>query len=247
MPRLWRGSQYPAATGQRGASCAARQERSGRAIDSHSWSPERRARPDRSAFTLLELLLAVALSGTVLTLTARIALDALQTRRIITETVDQHQRLDFVTDSIAADLEARLTDAEQPLVIGLDANHRPRIELVCLAAEPGGALHTSLVPAAVTYRLVRVPHETLRLKLQREVQPLAGRSAGPQVTTVCDDLADFEVTLHYGSGWLPLNARTGQRKETPAAWRVHYRRLGDRNVETRTFVIGGPAREGHSK
>ena len=190
------------------------------------------------AFTLVEVLLALALTGTTLALAARIALNVLKARQAVTGTLDRQRRLDHVADCIAADLDGQLTDIDDSVVIRLDANHRPLIEIVGLAAEPGHSLHTSRLPATVTYRLVRAPHEDLRLKLEREVQPLAGRSSVPWSTTVCNDLAGFEVELHDGQQWLPLTARTLKQVPEPRGFRIAYHRAEDDTELTRTFVLG---------
>ena len=193
----------------------------------------------RSAFTLIELLLALSLAGTVLTLATRIATRSLRTRQVVADGLDAQAQDDFVVDSMAADLAARLPG--QSFSVLLDANRRPLIQIRCLAAEPGGDLHTSRLPADVQYRLVRMPGDSLRLRLERVVHWLAKRNGGQITrTTVGRDLAEFEVTLHDGQGWCPLPNRRTRDELRWAAFYIRFRGGSDGAAVRRTFVVDPP-------
>ena len=207
----------------------------------------RRASPKMSriatgrSFTLIEVLLALTLAGTVLTLAAQIAGRTLRSQCAVTDLLEEQARYDFVGDSIAADLGSRMPDGASTLSILLDAHHRPLIQIHCLAAEPGGGLHVSRLPANVQYRLVRTPGPAARLKLKRIVHWQAERLGGQIArTTVCDDLTAFEVQLHDGREWLALTSRTVKRQETPAAFRIRFRRREDEAAVMRTYLLQAP-------
>jgi len=193
------------------------------------------------SFTLIEVLLALTLAGTVLTLAAQIAGQTLRHQRAVADLLEGQARYDFVGDSIAADLGSRIPDRANTLSIPLDAHHRPLIQIHCLAAEPGGSLHVSRLPANVQYRLVRIPGPQARLRLERIVHWQAERPGGQIArTTVCDDLTAFEVQLHDGREWLALTSRTVRPQETPAAFRIQFRRGEDEAAVMRTYFLQGP-------
>ncbi len=198
----------------------------------------------RTAFTLLELLLALALAATVLAATSQTLIGTMNVQRAVTDTVGQQVASDLVLDSLAADLDRRLPGVKDAVSIGLDTHHRPTIEVRCLAAEPGDALHTALVPARVQYRLVRMADDDQRLRLVRTVGWLIDHAEGPGVTTtVCPDLADLQVELYLAGEWLPLTAEVLNSPNRPTAFRVHVHQPGQADPLTRTFLLE-PGRQG---
>ena len=142
-------------------------------------SPRQLSHP--TAFTLVEVLVALTLTAVVLTLTARIAVQTVDAERRLQASQTEQMRTTFPFDALAADLDARIPD-RQDVTICLDANHRPRLEMTCLVAEHGRDLHTSRVPAAVIYRLMRMEGSADHLRWLRQTRPLM---RGSRSTTSC--------------------------------------------------------------
>ena len=203
------------------------------------------ARPsaiDRSAFTLVEVLLALTLTGIVLTAASRILVGTVRVSRSIHESVDQHRRTDELFGQLARDLDARLLGLDHAVAVGLDPNHRPEIKIRCLAAEPGESLHTSYLPAEARYRLVSAGHRSSGLRLERSVDWLVEKPPSvPMVEVISEGIASVETELLYDSQWVPLTSKTGRRQaELLRAFRLSLELVDRPAAVTQTFVLEAP-------
>jgi len=184
------------------------------------------------AFTLVEVLVALTLTGLVLTLAGRIAVQTITVQNTVEDALHRRARQDFVFDRLAVDLRARSADAD--LVLRLDANHRPLVEWGALVSSPGSALHTERTPATVRYRLMRVADD--RLTMVRELRTALQRAPAPVTTTVARNLAQVRVSIFDGRAWSPLTAASRKRKTRPQAFELACRWAADDKWVRRTYL-----------
>lgn len=195
-------------------------------------------RRDRRGFTLIEVLIALSLAGLVVSVAGRVAVQALRTEKRIHELVASHVKTGRVFESIAADMAGRL---EGSVKLSLDANHRPMIEIDCLAPYPSQALHVPRLPSTVTYRLVRGHTGNRSLRIKRVVKNLTRPGGQLAETTIARDITEFGVTVFQRGRWEPLSAKLAARLRTPEAFRVTYRLAGVDKAVSRTFLIEPPS------
>lgn len=194
----------------------------------------------RHGFTLIEMLLALALGAFVITAAGRTAVLTLQTERAVQTAVTLQTKTDHLFATIAADLNAR-TDAA--VTFALDANHRPTIEVTCLARHVGNGVRLPRLPSAVVYGLTRsatVP-ESFRLerRLRNETRT-DGRTDDQPITTVADELTSFDVDVFHRDRWEPLTAELVARLRHPKGFRIAWQFAGSDAPTIRTFLINRP-------
>ncbi len=193
-------------------------------------------------FTLIEVLLALVLSGVVISLSGQVAVQTLRIDRSVERQIVSRIRTHHVADAIAADLAAAFDDAVRLDAVRLDAvrlevdpNGRPRILINCLAARPTDTPYLTRLPAQVTYRLVRMDNQ--RLRLERTVAFLAGDSASAVESTVARDLAVFTVLVWQDQRWQLLDANLVPKLRTIEAFRVELT-MNESQPYAWTFPVG---------
>lgn len=188
-------------------------------------------------FTLIEVLLALVLSGVVISLSGQVAVQTLQIDRSVERQIVSRIRTHHVADVIAADLAAAFDDAVRldSVQLEVDPNGRPRILIKCLAARATDTPYLTRLPAQVTYRLVRMDNQ--RLRLERTVAFLTEESAAALETTVARDLAVFTVLVWQDQRWQLLDANLVPQLRTIEAFRVELA-MNDARVSAWTFPIG---------
>lgn len=208
--------------------------------------PLRRINPDKRvgesrgsprAFALVEMLLALVLAAAVLTATARIAVQTVATEQAAGRIQDDRQRRAHLFDLLGADVAARLSEQKgNAVAIRLDPNHRPEIEILCLASSEREDGTVVWLPQRATYRLTRCPHATDHLRFVREVTPLIEHGS-TTVIMVADCLTAFGVAYHESGEWKALSGSQGADSEDVDAIRTCCRWTGDEQDTCRTFVL----------
>jgi prepilin-type N-terminal cleavage/methylation domain-containing protein len=194
-----------------------------------------------TGFTLVELLLALTLAGLVLTVAARIVVQTLRIERRVEQIRSEQMQRSFPLDRLDADLDARIAGNER-ISIRLDANHRPRLEMFCLAAEAGDEVHAPRVPARVVYRLARTPGNADDLRWIRETHPLV-RPSRSSDATIARGLTGLEVALFDGDRWRELAATSRRSADEPRAIRITLRWRGRDTPASRTYGLRDPDRD----
>jgi prepilin-type N-terminal cleavage/methylation domain-containing protein len=192
-------------------------------------------------FTLVELLLALVLTALVSTVTAQIVVQSVQAGQRLNARQAEARRQAFPLERLAEDLQARIPGTES-LAIALDANHRPRLEMISRIAEPGTAVFASRVPALVTYRLRRCESDGEHLEWIREAR-VRVRGVAPTTMTVARELTRVDLTLFDGQSWVRLTAETEPSDTPPLAMRLDCHWAGDRPATGRVYALMGPTDE----
>ncbi len=213
----------------------------------------------RRAFTLVELLAALALAVFVAAMTGEIALQAATARQSVNDRIAKIERREVVFQRLASDLEHLLDDAGSGAPpLKLFGSPAQVLELRCLAEfEEGDALHVPMRPATVRYRLVDSPagngtkdlvrevsdltltrpttsRETLAVAvgLEAAVKDKVGVSVGEVAVGV------FAVEVFDGVRWSASFPSSRRKQSTAEAVRVTFQQLGDKKATTRTYWIG---------
>ena len=193
-------------------------------------------------FTLIEVLLALVLSGLVISLSGQVAVQTLRIDRSVERQIVSRIRTHHVADAIAADLAAAFDDAVQLDAVRLDAvrlevdpNGWPRILVNCLAARATDTPYLTRLPAQVTYRLVRMDNQ--RLRLERTVAFLTEKSAAAIETTVARDLSVFTVLVWQDQRWQLLDASLVPQLRSIEAFRIELA-INESRAYAWTFPVG---------
>lgn len=196
----------------------------------------------QAAFTLVEVLLALALTTVLIGLTGSIAVNSLRTRRYAQGVVRQLDREAYVLARIAedlADLQCGLPgDASAISVFGTP---RQVLQLSVLTAVPsvGYSLHLIRRPATVRYRLVGDRHESAGLRLVRETIDRTRVSARPVRETLSRGLESFRVEVLCDDQWTRSYPENDDETTGPLAVRVTCQWGGAEQEVTRVFLVPG--------
>lgn len=190
------------------------------------------------SFTLIEVLLALALAALVSGLAGGILVGSAQTGLVAERKSHEIERAALLFDRLARDFEALLPTpfADEPAV-ELFGHQHPVLQLRALATVSASpeALHTPRLPCLVRYRR---DHGRGGLILIRErldaTRP--GSPAGRE--TIATGLEDVHFELLVGSEW--KNRYAGQvssARECPRAVRIVCRWAGQDRPHERAFVL----------
>lgn len=191
-----------------------------------------RNRPSRHlGFTLLEMLLALSLSGVVIVLAGRLAVHAVMTRQTIETQLNAERPALRALDQFRRDWENRFVEE---VAVQWDTHHRPMIVMQSLCGFAGEAIHLPVRPAQVVYRLLPASDGSEGLRWVRTVQDLSDELAVPQTTTILNGIQLLEISLHTGHAWQPISQDSNDEIEL-AALRLHV--LTAEMDLTRTFLM----------
>ncbi len=203
----------------------------------------------RGAFTLVELLAALALAVFVAAMTGEIALQAATARQSVNHRIAKIERREVLFQRLASDLEQLLDDAgSNAPPLKLFGSPAQVLELRCLAEfEEGDALHVPMRPATVRYRLVDsfagngtkdLVREVSDLTLTRPATSRETLAVGVGVAVGAVGVGVFAVEVFDGVRWSASFPSSGRKRSTGEALRVTFQPSGDEKATTRTFWIG---------
>jgi type II secretory pathway component PulJ len=194
----------------------------------------------RSAFTLVEMLLVLALTTVVITLTGRITVQTLETQAYLERDVQSSQRTNMVFDRLISDL-SRLLPGLPGEVTPLTVFGTPQqvLQLSALASsfEENAGLHDALRPATVRYRLAEKSDSDGSWSLTREVVHRTASGAVPARETIGEQLAELKIEVFTRGAWVTGFAPTESNVPTPSAVRVSLRWADQADAQTRTFLV----------
>jgi hypothetical protein len=177
-------------------------------------------------------LLALVLSGVVISLSGQVAVQTLRIDRSVERQIVSRIRTHHVGEAIAADVAAAF---ENGVHLAIDPNGRPQIHVHCLATRQTDTPYMTRLPARVSYGLVRVDQE--RLQLRRTVT-LVPEDSGPTIETmIARDLVAFTVRVWQDQRWQPLEARLVPKLRAIKAFRIEWV-VGDSKQYSRTLSVG---------
>ena len=195
-------------------------------------------RPAKRAFTLAEVLLALALTVLMVTVAGRIAVNSVVTRQVATRAVTQVERQAVLFELLREDVAQMLMDLPvDQTALMVFGGERPVLQLTTLAAVPAEAeaLHVPKVPATVRYRLVRADPNAPTFDLLREVIDLTQVGGTPVPQTVARRVSDFTVEVLCEEAWTTKYPPAEEEPAVAVALRVGC--SWDTDKVTRTFVL----------
>lgn len=198
----------------------------------------------RPAFTLLEVLLALVLTGLLLAATSRVASTSLALRDHVHGRGAAIDRAAYVMDTLADDVAFLLHQGSGTTeAVHARSSH---LELTVLAV-PGhdhAALHVPRVPSVVTYRVLAPMIDGQRPRLIRTVLDMTRAGAKPHREVLCYDIRALEVLVAVNEQWItPAAVEEGS---PIAAVRVTCRWTDHAEAVSRIFLIKRDAHDNAS-
>lgn len=195
-----------------------------------------RRAPNR-AFTLVELLVALALTALLAVVSGRIAAATLHIRDTVIRGVDHAERDARIVDRLADDVANLLILDSQPTV-SLFGTPRPVLQLSVLtaASTAGSTLHVPRVPAAVHYRWVRDRESERVGDIVREVRNRTHPGAPPLRETLATQVAELKFEVWRQREWVTQYPST--KNDAPArAVRVAVTWADTKRSVSHTFLL----------
>jgi prepilin-type N-terminal cleavage/methylation domain-containing protein len=194
---------------------------------------------NRSAFTLVEVLVALALTGLLLSITGRMAVSALRDRDVVAKRLGAIDAHAAIFDQLARDFKARLPDgvgSDTPASVAVFALPSPVIRMNVLSPLPQAQtqLHVAQFPIEVRYRLVQ--KNTGIFDLVRETLDLTTPGAIPLRRTVARGLSRWDVEILADGEW---GSQYPTEAEEPAAIQALYVGITLPNGETASRLFLG--------
>lgn len=189
----------------------------------------------RRSFTLVELLVALALAALLLAATGQAALSVAQLQRVTENRLRRHEVESRLWESMADDL-SRLT-APFP---GEETNLRlpdagsPTLELSALVAVDFDDLHVPLLPAKVRYRTETERDQT---RLLREVVDVTALGRPVNKERIAQSLTEFRVEALVQGTWTKVYPIANRTRSAAQALRVSIRWKNGEEATQRTFRL----------
>lgn len=195
---------------------------------------------NRTAFTLIEVILSLLLASGVVAVTGVVAVQSVQIQRAARTQVSTQWDRVFLFQQLEADIESIITwlpDSVEPLRV----NVRPDELLIvhCLTSVPGGSsLARHRMPARVSYRVEKTKDGAERKRIIREVEDLTRPGGSGTRRILADDLVEVSFDIHSAEGWSNGSRKSNGRQADIDAVRLTCRFVShpDREV-TRTVLI----------
>lgn len=194
-----------------------------------------------SAFTLIEILLALSLTTLVIAVTGQIAVQSILTRdeaRRIVNSLERDAHLFHQLSNDFANLLHGLPGDEKAVMVF--GSQRQVLQLSALSPMPDreGALHVIRRPATIRYRLDGRQCETTGCDLVREVLDRTRAGARAVRETIATKVAGLKIEVLLEDTWVekfpPSNGQSG----SPLAVRVSCRWL---EMEASTWTLTIPS------
>lgn len=192
------------------------------------------AKRNRGSFTLVEVLLALTLTAAVMTLVARIAVQAQRLSSTVDQQIRDRHRRAYWLAQIDRDMKGAI-DAEDSISAELDAHGRPSIRILTLASDMDSADSAVLEPTEVTYRILRQENTYRMVRESRSM--LRGQSVISEETVACG-VTSIDVELWIDAAWYELSEFNEKRQPEPEAIRVSVTRPNTEPIDRETWLLG---------
>ncbi len=187
-----------------------------------------------SAFTLIEVILALALAGVVITLAGQSAVHSLRTERRVQNDIFQRAGSRHVLDGIRSVWAQRL---DAPIRVGLDPNLRQTVGWTALLPVDSENVWRRRLPCSVTFRLRRDQDGTFTLI--KSIADLTRANTHAREQVVASGIRDFAVEAYDGRRWLKPEEVSDETEV--AAVRLTLQMSNDQS-ESMTLIAQVPAR-----
>jgi len=201
-----------------------------------------------SGFTLIEIVLAVALCTIVMALIYGVLHSTIQAAERIDELTHGSEIGPAILAQIREDVGAAfLPGTDQDYFVGQDRSGRDRLDFVSsaavFAAETPGSEPTVHTVNEIGYQVKEGPSAEDGLVLYRRVDPFidAEPLRGGRLMAVAEQVTSFKITYWSGAEWLPAWVASKLDNKLPSSIRVELKmRVPDRKAEggfvERTFA-----------
>jgi len=186
------------------------------------------------------MLLALALTAVLITVTGRIAVQTLESQASFERMGNTARRADLVFDQFAADLQRLLPGLPgETSPLRLFGTPRQVLEFSALASteKESESLHTAFRPATVRYRLAENSDFSGARSLTREVRDRTELGAVASRETIAEHLEEFKVEVFSRGQWVTGFAPNDPSLPIPTAVRVALHWTDDSQPQTRTFLV----------
>lgn len=204
----------------------------------------------RTAFTLIEVTLALLLGSSVVAVTGVVAIQSVQTQRAAREQVSRHWGEFLLFQQLETDVESAITwlpENVEPLKVSAGADEL--FKVYCLASVPSdGSLARRRMPARVTYRVETTADGSERWRIVREVQDLTDPGGSITRRILADELVSVAFDHHSANGWSGGVVTSNRREVVIDAVRLRCRFASHPKREvTRTILVTPPKSGGQSR
>lgn len=204
----------------------------------------------RTAFTLIEVMLALVLASSVVAVTGVVAIQTVLTQRAAKEQVAEHWDRFLLFQQLETDIESTITwlpENVEPLRVNTNADELFVVH--CLSSVPsGGSLARRRMPARVTYRLAKTNDGSGSMRIIREAQDLTVPGGAIASRVIADDLVSVSFANHSADGWSDGPSTSNRRQADIDAVRLQCRFASHPNREvTKTILITSPNGGGRSR
>jgi prepilin-type N-terminal cleavage/methylation domain-containing protein len=202
----------------------------------------------RSGFTLIEIVLAVALCALVMMLIYGVLASTIQAAQRIDELTHGSEIGPAILSQIREDVGAAfLPGKDQDFFVGQERAGRDRLDFVSSAAvfaseTPGSEPKVHWINE-IGYQVKEGPTKEDGLVLYRRVDPFVDAEPlrGGRLTAIAEKVTSFKVTYWTGSEWAPAWVSSKQDDKLPGSIKVELKlRVPDRKAEDgfseRTFA-----------
>lgn len=175
-----------------------------------------------SAFTLVEVLVALTLAALVVTIAGQVAVQTMRLSSQATRLMDGLDRDALIFDALRADFDAITAPIGEdgPLVVFGQPQQTLQVNVLSSLPSMSAGLHLPRYPCTVRYRLVRPPGRTDEYHLVRETLDRTLLSATPVPETLATNLAGFAVEVLAAGKWQRTYPVAGQPDAQPKLIRV---------------------------
>ncbi|HZL71056.1 MAG TPA: type II secretion system protein GspJ [Planctomycetota bacterium] len=205
-------------------------------------------RTSTSGFTLIEILLAVALCALVMTLVYGVLMATIQASERVDELTHGSEIGPAILAQIREDIGAAfLPGTDQDYFVGQERSGRDRVDFVSSAAvyasETPGAEPTIHSVNEIGYQVKEGPSGEDGLVLYRRVDPFVDAQPlqGGRLTAIAEKVTSFKVTYSAGAEWLTSWVSSKHENTLPSSIKIELKlRVPDRTAEggfqERTFA-----------
>lgn len=197
----------------------------------------------RVAFTLVELLVSLALAAFIVAITGQLAVQAVITRERVSDDVARERRRQTVWRTLSQDMNSILpeaaTDGTVMNVFGAP-NQVLELHVLSVVPSPNDGLHAVRLPATARYRLVQDPIDSKKQSLVREATDLTQSSSPASWQTVSHGIRSFEVQVLANNIWTDRVKRNDDGDANIEAVRLAIKWEGDERPQVRTYVLKEP-------
>jgi len=195
----------------------------------------------RRGFTLIEMMLALLLGGTVLALSSGIIVQSLAVQESARMAVAQRSEQETALAQFYMDISSILPfPTDDVRTRGTEPDGRAALQVICLASIPSAdSPFRRRLPARVSYRIEVDASENRLKRLVRAVDYLTEPAGSVRTFVVARDLLEARLEVHTSEGWKNAQVDGLHDNHLRDAFRLTLRWAMDpEQIVTRTVIRG---------